>query len=83
MENEERYISDYAKVRHYDENGQRVIWSTQKKQTLHIEDLGNVHLISAWFYTNKKNPLEEKLVYLGREIKFRGLQHKIEDENEA
>ena len=77
---EERYISDYEKIRHYDENGQRVVWSTQKKQKLYIEDLGNVHLIAAWNYTMKKNPMEEKLTYLGREIKFRGLQDKIENE---
>lgn len=77
---EERYVSDYEKQRHFDENGERVVWSTQKGQKLHIEDLGNIHLISAWNYTLKKNPMEEKLTYLGREIKFRGLQHKIENE---
>jgi len=76
---EERYVSDYEKIRHRDEHGERVVWSTQKKQTLYIEDLGNIHILSAWSYTNKKNPLEPKLTYLAREISFRGLQERLDE----
>ncbi len=75
----ERYVSDYEKVRHYDEEGQRVIWKAQK-QNLYIEDLGNQHLVSAWKAVNSKNPLEPKLKYIGMEIKFRGLESRIDDE---
>lgn len=78
---EDRYISDYEKVRHYDENGERVVWKTQKGIVTYIEDLGNHHLVSIWHYVNRKNPMEEKLTYVAREIKFRGLQSQIENES--
>ena len=77
MENE-RYISDYEKIRHYDEHGQRVVWKAQKND-LYVEDLGNQHLVSVWNYVNNKNPLEPKLKYIGSEIKFRGLQGQINE----
>lgn len=77
---EDRYISDYEKIRHYDENGDRVVWKSQK-QNEYLEDLGSTHLVSIWKYVNRKNPMEEKLTYIAREIKFRGLQHKIENES--
>lgn len=77
---EERYITDYEKVRYIGKDGQRVVWSTQKGQKIYIEEMGTVHLISAWNYTNKKNPMEEKLTYLAQEIKFRGLEDRIKND---
>ena len=68
----------FLKIRHYDEHGQRVIWKAQKND-LHVEDLGNQHLVSVWNYVNNKNPLEPKLKYIGAEIKFRGLQNEINE----